>query len=199
MAVSLRSLLAFRNQLNPAGSGGGGGPPSPHAATHLSNGSDPIPSASTLVGGLLSAADKTKLNGIATGATNGVTSQEEGVTVGTTQGTLNFIGPSVTATSVGTVTTVTIANSSPLTTQFNGVDIGVLQDTLNFNEGLAASALSGTTTIGLPNTGVTAASYGSSTRVPVVTIDSKGRITAATTVAVSGGGGSSNSYNPSGW
>jgi hypothetical protein len=34
-----------------------------HASRHLSNGADPIPSATTTVGGLLSAADKTKLNG----------------------------------------------------------------------------------------------------------------------------------------
>ena len=38
----------------------------------------------------------------------------------------------------------------------------------------------------LADTGVTAASYGSSTAVPVITVDSKGRITAATTAAIDG-------------
>jgi hypothetical protein len=48
--------------------GGEGGVPDPHATTHLSNGSDPISGASTSVGGLMSAADKTKLNTVATNA-----------------------------------------------------------------------------------------------------------------------------------
>lgn len=40
-----------------------------HGVEHLSDGQDPIPSATTSVGGLLSAPDKTKLDGIETGAT----------------------------------------------------------------------------------------------------------------------------------
>jgi hypothetical protein len=41
----------------------------------------------------------------------------------------------------------------------------------------------------LMNTGVTANTYGSSALIPVITVDAKGRITAASTVAVSGGSG----------
>lgn len=44
-------------------------------------------------------------------------------------------------------------------------------------------------TISLANTTVTAGVYGSSTLVPVVTVDAQGRITSVTTAAVSGGGG----------
>ena len=44
-------------------------------------------------------------------------------------------------------------------------------------------------TISLPNTAVTPGVYGSSTLVPVITIDAQGRITLASTAAVSGGGG----------
>lgn len=42
---------------------------------------------------------------------------------------------------------------------------------------------------GLGDTGVTAAQYGSSTAVPVITVDAKGRITAATTASISASGG----------
>jgi len=41
----------------------------------------------------------------------------------------------------------------------------------------------------LVNSGVTANVYGSATQIPVITVDSKGRITNATTVSVSAGGG----------
>lgn len=43
--------------------------PSTHATTHVGGGSDAIAAATTGIDGLMSAADKTKLNGIATGAT----------------------------------------------------------------------------------------------------------------------------------
>lgn len=44
-------------------------------------------------------------------------------------------------------------------------------------------------TSGLTVSGVTAGTYGSSTAIPVITVDDRGRITVATTAAVSGGGG----------
>jgi hypothetical protein len=40
-------------------------------------------------------------------------------------------------------------------------------------------------TYSLPNSGVTAASYGSATAVPVITVDAQGRITSATTASIS--------------
>ena len=53
----------------------------------------------------------------------------------------------------------------------------------------AATAFNGsadiTLTTTLDNTGVTAASYGSTTAIPVITIDAKGRITTASTAAIS--------------
>lgn len=43
--------------------------------------------------------------------------------------------------------------------------------------------------LALKTTGVTAASYGDATHVPQITVDAKGRITAAANVGISGGGG----------
>jgi hypothetical protein len=45
----------------------------------------------------------------------------------------------------------------------------------------------------LPNSGVTAATYGNATIVPVITIDAKGRITSASNVTISGVGGGASS------
>ncbi len=51
------------------GGGGGGGTPDPHASTHRSNGTDPIPAATTTIGGLMSAADKTTFDAVTSIAT----------------------------------------------------------------------------------------------------------------------------------
>lgn len=186
MAIQLRTILGFRNQFDPGGSGGGGGPPSPHGPTHVSNGTDPIPGATSSAGGLMSAADKVKLDAIAASATNGVTTQEEGATVGTLQTILNWIGPATTVASVGQTTTITTVATDPLTTQLNGVDVGTFQDTLNFTTGMNVTALGGTSTIALANTAVTPGVYGSGSAVPVITVDQQGRITLASTAAISG-------------
>jgi hypothetical protein len=45
-------------------------------------------------------------------------------------------------------------------------------------------------TLQLPDSGVTAGTYGDSTHVAAVTVDAKGRVTAASSVAISGGAGS---------
>ena len=51
--------------------------------------------------------------------------------------------------------------------------------------GLASSVSGDVITINDSNTGVSAASYGSSTAIPVITVDAQGRITAASTASIS--------------
>lgn len=60
-------------------------------------------------------------------------------------------------------------------------------ETLNFagGTGLTSVVANNSVTFNLDNTGVTAASYGSSTEIPVLTIDAQGRITLASTASIS--------------
>ncbi len=54
--------------------------------------------------------------------------------------------------------------------------------------GLTGGTITTSGTIGLDTSGVTAGSYGSASAVPVLTVDATGRITAASTAAISAGG-----------
>ena len=56
-------------------------------------------------------------------------------------------------------------------------------------DGTPGGTLSGSGTIGLSDTAVTAGTYGSSTMIPQITVDAKGRVTSVTNVAAAGGGG----------
>ena len=82
----------------------------------------------------------------------------------------NAIGVAANAADVGTLNARTISTTTPLS---GGGD------------------LSADRTITLDNTAVTPATYGDATNVAQITIDAKGRITAASDVAISGGGGGS--------
>jgi hypothetical protein len=105
-------------------------------------------------------------------------------TVGTLvlrDGSGNFSANTITATSfVGALS----GNATTATTLQTARNFSISGDAsapaISFN-GSAAVALNLT----LANTGVTAASYGSSTAIPVITVDAKGRVTALSTQAIS--------------
>lgn len=87
----------------------------------------------------------------------------------------------------GNLTGSVTGNASTATTLQNIRSITATGDaswTVNFDGSANESA-----TLTLANTGVTAGSYGSSTTIPVVTVDSKGRITSASTTSITVGDG----------
>ena len=67
------------------------------------------------------------------------------------------------------------------------VDITLATDSLKLSGGTGiASAISGdTVTFNLSNSGVSAASYGSSTAIPVIAVNAQGQITSASTASIS--------------
>ena len=79
-------------------------------------------------------------------------------------------------------TNITLVDDSSTT-----VDITLATDSLKLSGGTGiASAISGdTVTFNLSNTGVSAASYGSSTAIPVITVNAQGQITSASTASIS--------------
>ena len=81
-------------------------------------------------------------------------------------------------------------NATPLTVvddSSTSVDITLATDSLKISGGTGtASAISGDTlTLNLSNTGVSAASYGSSTAIPVLAVNAQGQITSASTASIS--------------
>jgi len=89
---------------------------------------------------------------------------------------------------------ITNASTASISTDLTVIDdastsatISLATDSFKISGGTGTtSAISGDTlTINLDNTAVSAAEYGSSTAIPVITVDAQGRITAASTASIS--------------
>jgi hypothetical protein len=143
---------------------------------------------------------------IASGGVGTVTNVATGVglTGGpiTSNGTISLANTAVTAADYGSasqVGTFTVDAQGRLTAAANAaINIavanvsGAVPNTVNVIAGTGLSgggALSSNVTVNLANTTVTAGNYGSATQVAAITIDAQGRITGASNVAISGGGG----------
>ena len=96
----------------------------------------------------------------------------------------NVVMSSIQASDVPTLNQNTTGSAATLTTSRTISATGDATWSVSFN---GSTNVSGALT--LSNTGVTAGTYGSSTEVPVFTVDSKGRITGVTNTTISGGTG----------
>jgi Repeat of unknown function (DUF5907) len=76
-------------------------------------------------------------------------------------------------------------NGANWTPQADNAGLGTVTS-ITAGTGLTGGTITGTGTIALGNTGVAAASYGSTTQVPQITVDAQGRITAASNTTISG-------------
>ena len=171
-----------------------------------------LPTSGTLaaVGGALGAATVTSLNGLTVTTTTGTLTLANGSTLATSGAhSLTFTATGATNVTVPTTGTLaTLAGSETLTNKtinasqlvdgsvsntklanstISGKALGTNLDALTISTGLTGTSYNGSsaTTIALATSGVTAASYGSSTAVPVLTIDTFGRVTSASTASVS--------------
>ena len=129
------------------------------------------------------AAQHTTFTGVVSEATVNTTNNSLHVHDGTTAG-----GHELAKVNFSNVASGAIANSKLANSTISGIALGSNLASLSIGTGLTGSAYNGSTasTISLATSGVTAGSYGSSTAVPVLTIDTYGRVTLAGTAAISG-------------
>ncbi len=137
----------------------------------LANTSITIQNATNSQPGLLTAADFTTFNG------------KENALTFTGNGLFSRTGNTITGSTCATIGQVlswngtAFACSAPTTGTVTNIATGT---------GLTGGPITSTGTISLANTAVTAASYGTATQVPTFTVDSQGRLTAASNTTIAG-------------
>jgi hypothetical protein len=109
--------------------------------------------------------------------------------------TFGTAGTFGTSTQIPVITTDTYGRVSSITTIAGASAGGTVTNVSITNNGNITGTVSTATTtptlaIDLANTAVTPGTYGSSSLIPVVTVDAKGRVTTLTTASASGGGSS---------
>ena len=141
----------------------------------------------------LPTATNTTLGGIKVGAnlsiSNGVLSAVSSGSTTTSLPWANITSTPTTLAGYGITDGLTTANAAATYVTSSDANIAFAAKTVAINPGTGLTGggtLALSRTLSLANTTVTAGSYGSSSLVPVLTVDAQGRLTSVTTAAVSG-------------
>ena len=178
----------------------------------LTTGNDPVKVSSSRLTFVPSTGNLSTIGSVAvggngvifSGSTSGTTTVKASASAGTTTITLPATtGNVVTTGDTGTVTSTMIADGTIANADINaaaaiavsklsastisGITLGNNLVALTISTGLTGTSYNGSTssTIALATSGVTAATYGSATNIPAITVDTYGRITSAVNTAIS--------------